>query len=48
MKTGGNEGAKIFSGTLLDVIYNCAKFQEVWYTGFLKKFIQISKKSKFY
>ena len=47
MKTGVNEGAKLFSGTLLDVIYNCAKFQEVLRTGFLKIFIQIKKKQNF-
>ena len=47
MKTRGNYGAKIFSGTLLKVIYDCAKFREVSPTGFSKKSDQISKKSNF-
>ena len=48
MKTRVNYGAKIFYGTLLNVIYDCAKFHEVSPTGFSKKFDQISKKNKFF
>ena len=39
---------KVFSGTLLKVIYDCAKFHEVSPTGFSKKFDQISKKPNFF
>ena len=48
MKTKGNHGAEILSGTLLEVIYDCAKFQKVWPTGFSKNYNEISKKSNFY
>ena len=48
MKTMGNLGAKILSGTLLEVTYDCAKFQKVWPTGFSKNYNQILKKSNFY
>merc|ERR1711942_351270 len=43
----GKQGAKIFLGTLPDVIFDCAKFQEIYLTGFPKKFVQIQKNQNF-
>ena len=44
----GNHGAIILTGTLLVIIYSRTELQEVWPTGFSKKYNQISKKSNSY